>query len=228
MQEKAAYFFCVSDRALLCRDCDVSVHGKTELAKKHQRLFVTGAKAGLEALPHNSNGEATSSAMSSTSSEVASGVELGGGRHAPSSSLYGSTAQRDTLVRPSIASAQVLTSPSPSSNWTAVPKQVPTPPSLNSSVQSGPIVASYAPRSMAMANNLPVSLANRGGDGYSVGAQVSNVNGAGQTAQEFDYSIGVEEFLGIPNISGYSFGDVASSKVCGFGAQCLTLKLVVM
>ncbi|CAM6091594.1 unnamed protein product [Calypogeia fissa] len=235
-KEKSAFFFCISDRALLCRECDVAVHSKSELAKKHQRLFVTGAKAGLEALPHN-NGESCSVSSASASSEVTSGVELGvvgpggggGGRHQPppSPSLYGSsTAQRDNLVRTSIPTAQVLASPSPSSNWTALPQQTLAPPpsslyknegSLNQSAQLGPSMPSYASRSMGMTHNNHATTTNRGGDGYSLSGhgpgQGSNHSGANHPPPEFDYSIGVEEFLGIPNISGYSFGDVASSKV---------------
>lgn len=47
-QEKTGYFFCLEDRALLCRQCDVSVHTINNLVAAHQRFLVTGVKVGLE------------------------------------------------------------------------------------------------------------------------------------------------------------------------------------
>ncbi|RZC49054.1 hypothetical protein C5167_017479 [Papaver somniferum] len=41
-QEKAGYFFCLEDRALLCRNCDVSIHSSTR--SSHQRFLLTGVK----------------------------------------------------------------------------------------------------------------------------------------------------------------------------------------
>ncbi|RZC87849.1 hypothetical protein C5167_028302 [Papaver somniferum] len=41
-QEKAGYFFCLEDRALLCRNCDVSIHSSTQ--SSHQRFLLTGVK----------------------------------------------------------------------------------------------------------------------------------------------------------------------------------------
>jgi len=47
-QEKTGYFFCLEDRALLCRQCDVSIHSLNNLVAAHQRFLVTGVKVGLE------------------------------------------------------------------------------------------------------------------------------------------------------------------------------------
>ncbi|KAL9296375.1 hypothetical protein ACSQ67_022271 [Phaseolus vulgaris] len=44
--EKRAYVFCREDRALLCRQCDVSVHGANEHTKTHDRFLLTGIKLG--------------------------------------------------------------------------------------------------------------------------------------------------------------------------------------
>jgi hypothetical protein len=46
-QEKTGYFFCLEDRALLCRSCDVAVHtaGGAHVAA-HRRFLVTGVRVG--------------------------------------------------------------------------------------------------------------------------------------------------------------------------------------
>ncbi|KAL6570560.1 hypothetical protein OROGR_000110 [Orobanche gracilis] len=48
-QEALGYFFCLEDRALLCRKCDVAVHKANALVSGHQRFLLTGVKVGLEA-----------------------------------------------------------------------------------------------------------------------------------------------------------------------------------
>ncbi|MQM02048.1 hypothetical protein Taro_034807 [Colocasia esculenta] len=47
-QEKAGYFFCLEDRALLCRQCDVAIHTATPYVSSHQRFLVTGVRVGLQ------------------------------------------------------------------------------------------------------------------------------------------------------------------------------------
>ena len=49
MQETVGYFFCLEDRALLCRKCDVAIHSANSLVSGHQRFLLTGVKVGLEA-----------------------------------------------------------------------------------------------------------------------------------------------------------------------------------
>ncbi|KAL8507697.1 hypothetical protein ACS0TY_018295 [Phlomoides rotata] len=48
-QETVGYFFCLEDRALLCRRCDVAIHTSNSLVSVHQRFLLTGVKVGLEA-----------------------------------------------------------------------------------------------------------------------------------------------------------------------------------
>ncbi|XP_075506460.1 B-box zinc finger protein 22 [Primulina tabacum] len=48
-QETEGYFFCLEDRALLCRKCDVTIHTVNSLVSAHQRFLLTGIKVGLEA-----------------------------------------------------------------------------------------------------------------------------------------------------------------------------------
>lgn len=48
MQEGSGYFFCLEDRALLCRDCDVSIHTVNPFVSAHQRFLLTGVQVGLD------------------------------------------------------------------------------------------------------------------------------------------------------------------------------------
>lgn len=48
VQEKSGYFFCLEDRAILCRQCDVGVHTATPHVSDHHRFLVTGVRVGLE------------------------------------------------------------------------------------------------------------------------------------------------------------------------------------
>lgn len=48
MQETVGYFFCLEDRALLCRKCDVAIHTANIYVSAHQRFLLTGVKVGLE------------------------------------------------------------------------------------------------------------------------------------------------------------------------------------
>lgn len=47
-QETVGYFFCLEDRALLCRKCDVAIHKANIYVSNHQRFLLTGVKVGLE------------------------------------------------------------------------------------------------------------------------------------------------------------------------------------
>ncbi|XP_060209230.1 B-box zinc finger protein 22-like [Lycium barbarum] len=47
-QETVGYFFCLEDRALLCRKCDIAIHTANAYVSAHQRFLLTGVKVGLE------------------------------------------------------------------------------------------------------------------------------------------------------------------------------------
>lgn len=47
-QEASGFFFCLQDRALLCRKCDVAIHTVNPHVSAHQRFLLTGIKVGLE------------------------------------------------------------------------------------------------------------------------------------------------------------------------------------
>jgi hypothetical protein len=48
LQEASGYFFCLEDRALLCRDCDVAIHTVNSFVSVHQRFLLTGVQVGLD------------------------------------------------------------------------------------------------------------------------------------------------------------------------------------
>lgn len=48
-QDTVGYFFCLEDRALLCRKCDIAIHTANPFVSSHQRFLLTGVKVGLEA-----------------------------------------------------------------------------------------------------------------------------------------------------------------------------------
>ncbi|XP_048422456.1 B-box zinc finger protein 24-like isoform X1 [Pyrus x bretschneideri] len=46
-QDKAAFIFCVEDRALVCQDCDESIHSANSRSANHQRFLATGIRVAL-------------------------------------------------------------------------------------------------------------------------------------------------------------------------------------
>ncbi|XP_065044049.1 B-box zinc finger protein 24 isoform X2 [Musa acuminata AAA Group] len=49
-EEKAAFIFCVEDRALFCRDCDEPIHVAGTLTGNHQRYLATGIRVAANAM----------------------------------------------------------------------------------------------------------------------------------------------------------------------------------
>ncbi|KAF5479342.1 hypothetical protein F2P56_000174, partial [Juglans regia] len=47
-QERNGYFFCLEDRVLLCKHCDVTTHTGTPYASPHQRFLIAGLKVALQ------------------------------------------------------------------------------------------------------------------------------------------------------------------------------------
>jgi len=60
MQEKSGFFFCVEDRALLCRDCDLSIHSVNSLSSRHKRFLIPGIRVAWKALPVQEEPDAAS------------------------------------------------------------------------------------------------------------------------------------------------------------------------
>ncbi|KAJ8755683.1 hypothetical protein K2173_022590 [Erythroxylum novogranatense] len=63
-QEAAGFFFCLEDRALLCRKCDVAIHTVNQFVSAHQRFLLTGVKVGLEPTNLSNHGASSSSGKS--------------------------------------------------------------------------------------------------------------------------------------------------------------------
>ncbi|KAL9234710.1 hypothetical protein vseg_009548 [Gypsophila vaccaria] len=51
-QEKRALLFCQEDRAILCRECDISLHTANEYTQKHNRFLLTGIKLSPKLCDH--------------------------------------------------------------------------------------------------------------------------------------------------------------------------------
>ncbi|KAJ0024153.1 hypothetical protein Pint_06881 [Pistacia integerrima] len=48
-QDRNGYFFCLEDRAILCRNCDMSIHNTaSSIVSSHQRFLIGGIKVALE------------------------------------------------------------------------------------------------------------------------------------------------------------------------------------
>ncbi|XP_078429249.1 uncharacterized protein LOC144701334 [Wolffia australiana] len=47
-QESAGYFFCLEDRALLCQECDTSIHSMNAHVSAHRRFLLTGVRVETE------------------------------------------------------------------------------------------------------------------------------------------------------------------------------------
>lgn len=52
-QEKKALLFCQQDRAILCGDCDLSLHSANEYTQKHNRFLLTGIKLSAMVISDN-------------------------------------------------------------------------------------------------------------------------------------------------------------------------------
>ncbi|KAG4931756.1 hypothetical protein JHK82_048865 [Glycine max] len=64
-QERRAFTFCQQDRAILCKECDVSIHSANEHTLKHDRFLLTGVKLSASAMLRSS--ETTSDSNSNPS-----------------------------------------------------------------------------------------------------------------------------------------------------------------
>ncbi|XP_047329257.1 B-box zinc finger protein 21-like [Impatiens glandulifera] len=57
-QDKRAFLFCQEDRAILCRECDVTIHRNNEHTHKHNRFLLTGHKLSAAAATATSSSSA--------------------------------------------------------------------------------------------------------------------------------------------------------------------------
>jgi len=62
-QERRAFLFCQQDRAILCRECDISIHKANEHTQKHARFLLTGLQISA-ALSNSAESPSSNSAES--------------------------------------------------------------------------------------------------------------------------------------------------------------------
>ena len=55
--------FCQQDRAILCKDCDSSIHSANEQVKKHDRFLLTGVKLSATSSVYKPTSESFSSSQ---------------------------------------------------------------------------------------------------------------------------------------------------------------------
>ncbi|KAM3304592.1 B-box zinc finger protein 21 [Capsicum chacoense] len=72
-QERRAFLFCQQDRAILCRECDVSIHKANEHTQKHNRFLLTGVKISTNSSLYTSS-ESPSVTSSTTNQDSATNV----------------------------------------------------------------------------------------------------------------------------------------------------------
>lgn len=205
VQDKPGFFFCTQDRALLCRDCDVTIHSGNQFKVNHTRLLVTGARVGLEALP---NGDAVSVSSDAGAGAGTTGAgELG---RQPMLRRLGDAQGFSRPAQPPVADHHA--------QWAMLLENAVSTPSLTSNTPHlAPSVPSFPPRAMGM--DSPSSTDSRnGGNGVIDGDGGVPNNGDGHLDRQyslefFSEPLGVEDILNLPNLSGYQLGDVASSKV---------------
>ncbi|BBN18270.1 protein MpBBX4 [Marchantia polymorpha subsp. ruderalis] len=228
-QEKSAFFFCLEDRALLCRDCDVSIHSATALSSAHQRFLVPGTRVALEALSNSSPAP----------QETATSEELA--RH-PLSSIINGTATNSSKS-PSVSykqSSYYTPTPSftsPSSGKTSVITSNKSVGMSNTSANHQSVSSTQAKRtsiteflSDAIPNWRVDELLNipELGEGYSLGdiasskADQANLGDYDWTADLslFDEQVYAESFHEVPQM----FSNPAASGMCRTGRATGAMK----
>ncbi|CAI9286571.1 unnamed protein product [Lactuca saligna] len=74
-QERKAFLFCKEDRAILCRECDISIHRANEHTKYHNRFLLAGVKlSDSSSFYDNSSDQALCSSNSNGSREADSRI----------------------------------------------------------------------------------------------------------------------------------------------------------
>ncbi|EOA35448.1 hypothetical protein CARUB_v10020651mg [Capsella rubella] len=73
-QDKKALLFCQQDRAILCKDCDSSIHAANEHTKKHDRFLLTGVKLSATSSVYKPTSETSSSSSSQDCSVPGSSI----------------------------------------------------------------------------------------------------------------------------------------------------------
>ncbi|KAI4367262.1 hypothetical protein MLD38_023020 [Melastoma candidum] len=70
--ERRALLFCQEDRAILCHECDLPIHGSNEHTRKHSRFLLTGVKLSSSESPRVGSSAPSSSSSGSDRKETQS------------------------------------------------------------------------------------------------------------------------------------------------------------
>eukprot|EP00244_Chara_vulgaris_P001479 TRINITY_DN1237_c0_g2_i1.p1 TRINITY_DN1237_c0_g2~~TRINITY_DN1237_c0_g2_i1.p1 ORF type:complete len:387 (+),score=41.19 TRINITY_DN1237_c0_g2_i1:86-1246(+) len=213
-QEVIAFFFCVEDRALLCRECDVSIHTANALAAKHQRFLLTGMRVGLETTQGTSEPlNISDNRNDSQSSASTSAVMMSSAPQVPPISQNGKAppqARRGTTPRWATESAVTKANPRAVAAIPNMGKTSRTPRHPGADARPPPPAAvSVAPRKMC-----PAIAPDAGSPSGYVGTATSN-----KRSFEMDQIVDaetawhMEELLNIPDLpDGYGLADIESGK----------------
>ncbi|KAL2537073.1 B-box zinc finger protein 21 [Forsythia ovata] len=66
VRRRGALLFCQQDRAILCKECDISIHKANEHTQKHNRFLLTGVKLYVTSALYSSPSSSTSTESSLT------------------------------------------------------------------------------------------------------------------------------------------------------------------
>ncbi|XP_071689054.1 B-box zinc finger protein 20-like [Rutidosis leptorrhynchoides] len=74
-QEKRAFLFCKEDRAILCRQCDISIHVSNEHTKYHNRFLLAGVKLSASSSCYDSSSDQALCSSNSIGSSEAESIK---------------------------------------------------------------------------------------------------------------------------------------------------------
>ncbi|CAI5479429.1 unnamed protein product [Closterium sp. Yama58-4] len=137
-QEKPAFFFCVEDRAILCRACDVAIHLPNSLSARHRRFLLPNGRVALEALPAD-----VSLPQPPPTSPFACALAASSPHSASAFNPAAASAPRPHPLAPSLAASAASPLPRPSAPASAVaPRPPASPPSRSASAAAVAVVPS--------------------------------------------------------------------------------------
>ncbi|GBG78026.1 hypothetical protein CBR_g25960 [Chara braunii] len=219
-QEVVAFFFCLEDRALLCRECDVSIHTANALAAKHQRFLLTGMRVGLETVqgtseplnvPDNRN---DSQSSASTSAVIISSAPQA--PPIPQNSKAPPQARRGTMPRWAAETAATKANPRAVAAIPNMGKAGRTPRHPGADVSQGVVARPPPPAAVAVAPRkvCPAIAPDAGSPSGYVGTPTSNKRSFDMDQiGDADTAWHMEELLNIPDLpDGYGLADIESGK----------------
>ncbi|KAJ7121815.1 hypothetical protein O6H91_02G007200 [Diphasiastrum complanatum] len=207
-QEKTGFFFCLQDRALLCRNCDMSIHTANALSSSHQRFLVTGIRVALEAIAGKESAvELPEESLRSVASNVSLLMENTAKASRPPLSVVNSKEKLGMFPKPPALDAVsgIISNSSTPSLLSGVVSSTTT---LSSVSGIGCIPATTSSASCEMQMIAEPNPASQNGYG-----NFFKRNSISEFLTEAIPGWRVDELLNIQDLAGgYTLGDIASSK----------------